>query len=110
MIFASLGYMMVTIFKFQEPSYLPKVLQERYLEYFSGSDNRYTRRIVASHPNTPVHVLERLSQGIDMWVNINIAKNPSTPIHILEKLSKSDNLVVKRRAKASLRNRNEADI
>jgi hypothetical protein len=45
---------------------LPKKLQERYLEHFSGSEYWSVRYDVAKHPNTPVHLLEKLS-GDESW-------------------------------------------
>ncbi len=77
---------MVTIFKFQILSHLPKKLQERYLEYFSISDDKEVRRNVAINPNTPAHVLEKLSVDKYWSVRYNVAKHPNAPSHVLERL------------------------
>lgn len=45
---------------------------------------------VASNPNTPLPILERLSNDVDEKVRANIAGNTTTPAKILEKLSSDD--------------------
>ncbi len=54
---------------------LPKKLQERCLEYFSGDEDWWIRANVANHPNTPVHVLEKLSGDESCWVRDNAKGN-----------------------------------
>lgn len=41
---------------------------------------------VAMNKNTPVHILEKLSRDTDKWVLNSVAMNPTTPDNIVEKL------------------------
>ncbi len=53
---------------------LPKKLQERCLEYFSESENWRVRYYVAKHPNTPIYILQKLTEG-DSYVAQFAKKN-----------------------------------
>ena len=46
---------------------------------------------VAKNPNTPISLLEKLSDDEYEWVRDEVAENPNTPIHLLEKLSDDNN-------------------
>jgi len=51
---------------------------------------------MASDPDTPADVLEKLSNDSDKDVRLWVAWNPSTPISILEKLANDPNVSVRR--------------
>jgi hypothetical protein len=49
--------------------------------------NFQQKRDAANNPNTPIHILEKLSNDKDCFVRYYVAKNPSTPINLLETLA-----------------------
>jgi len=52
-----------------------------------GNDMLHIRRVVAGNPNTPGHVLARLSEDTNPLIRQRIAENPNSPIDVLRKLS-----------------------
>jgi hypothetical protein len=57
--------------------------QIRKMDY----DEKYD---LAENPNTPVDVLEILSEDVDWSVRRNVAENPNTPVDVLKELSKDE--------------------
>ncbi len=55
-------------------SNLPKKLQERYLEYLGSSEDWAIRDRVASHTNTPSHILEKLANDSNWWVRRSVSE------------------------------------
>lgn len=53
----------------------------------SDFDALHVRRVVASNPNTPRQVLERLASEESAVIRRHVAENPKTPVDILRKLS-----------------------
>lgn len=53
----------------------------------SDFDALHVRRVVASNPNTPRQVLERLAAEDSAVIRRHVAENPKTPVDILRKLS-----------------------
>lgn len=47
---------------------LSKALRDRYLEHFSKSEDSTTRYMVAGNSNTPIPILEKLSEDNDAFV------------------------------------------
>jgi hypothetical protein len=62
-------------FKWELINKLPSNLQERYLDHFSGDKDWGVRYYVADHPNTPVHILQKLSEDVVQWVRNNATVN-----------------------------------
>ncbi len=52
-----------------------------------SNDMLHIRRVVAGNPNTPGHVLSRLSEDPNPMIRQRIAENPNTPIDVLRKLA-----------------------
>jgi hypothetical protein len=55
-------------------SQLPQKLQERYLEYLSRHEDWAIRDRVASHTNTPSHILEKLANDSNWWVRRSVSE------------------------------------
>ncbi len=53
----------------------------------SDFDALHVRRVVASNPNTPQQVLERLASEESAVIRRHVALNPKTPVETLKKLS-----------------------
>jgi hypothetical protein len=53
----------------------------------SDFDVLHVRRVVASNPNTPRQVLERLASEESALIRRHVALNPKTPVEILRKLA-----------------------
>ncbi|MEH1943241.1 MAG: hypothetical protein V7L01_23890 [Nostoc sp.] len=60
---------------------------------------------IAAHPNTPVYLLEQLAVHADYSIRTNVAININTPISILERLSNDSQGRVSRFAKQALKER-----
>ncbi|WP_448266063.1 hypothetical protein [Nostoc sp. DSM 114159] len=60
---------------------------------------------IAAHPNTPVYLLEQLAIHADYSIRANVATNINTPISILERLSNDSQGWVSRIAKQALKAR-----
>ncbi|MEH2002066.1 MAG: hypothetical protein V7L00_25595 [Nostoc sp.] len=60
---------------------------------------------IAAHPNTPVYLLEQLAVHADYSIRANVAININTPISILERLSNDSQGRVSRFAKQALKAR-----
>ncbi|OYD93003.1 hypothetical protein CDG76_20075 [Nostoc sp. 'Peltigera membranacea cyanobiont' 210A] len=60
---------------------------------------------IAAHPNTPVYLLEQLAVHADYSIRANVAININTPISILERLSNDSQGRVSRFAKQALKER-----
>ncbi|MEH1821072.1 MAG: hypothetical protein V7L31_18660 [Nostoc sp.] len=60
---------------------------------------------IASHPNTPVHLLEQFAVHSYYNLRVTVAKNVNTPISILERLSNDSNSRVSSIAKQALKER-----
>ncbi|MEM2542068.1 MAG: HEAT repeat domain-containing protein, partial [Candidatus Korarchaeum sp.] len=58
------------------------------------------RRAVASNPNVPEELIEKLANDEDWEVRWAIAKNPKTPMRLLTKLANDENEYVRKEAMA----------
>jgi hypothetical protein len=66
----------------------------RFLERFATSEDWNMRYFVAHFPNTPAHILTKLSHDSKLEVLLAVASNPRTPDHALKHLAKNDELGV----------------
>lgn len=64
------------------------------LEFLSNDESWIVREWTACNVIIPIHILEKLSKDKDYRVRSKIAKSNTTPIHILEKLSKDKSIYV----------------
>ncbi len=65
------------------------------------------RSYAARNKNTPVSILEKLSNDENVYVRSSVAKNIKTPISILEKLSNDEHYYVRYYAKENLKQKNK---
>ncbi|GGA06788.1 hypothetical protein [Okeania sp. KiyG1] len=70
----------------------PSILNELELSHHKSYE---IRRLVASHPNTPSHILERLCKDNNSNIRIKVAENPNTSSQTLEKLYKDSEYLVR---------------
>ena len=75
----------------RDPNTTPEVLEQLYYDNKSSLDwetRYYICLELAANPNTPVDILEQLSDGlkVDHRIRREVAANPSTPVDILQKL------------------------
>lgn len=69
--------------------------EERRALLTSEVDALHVRRVVASNPNTPKHVLDRLSGDPNCTIRRHVAENPRTPIELLKKLADDESYEVR---------------
>jgi hypothetical protein len=66
---------------------LPPKILEKFLEKFSNDHFYHTRYLVAMHPNTPIHVLENMTDDEYVVIRMEMASRLKSNPKILEKLS-----------------------
>lgn len=74
--------------KAEEPATKEESRQEPRVVLTSDFDALHVRRVVASNPNTPRQVLERLASEDAAVIRRHVAENPKTPVEILRKLAR----------------------
>ncbi len=68
-------------------------IKKLIFDAFNISD--HVRYFIAGNPNTPIYILEFLSNDKEWLVRIRVAENQSAPIHVLDKLSEDKNTNVR---------------
>ena len=69
-------------------------LNEELAPLFVNVVGEYKRRVLASHPKTPISILRSFAKGDNKWLRRAVASNPSTPNEVLELLAKDDDVQV----------------
>jgi ribosomal protein L33 len=67
-----------------------KEASPKLLETLASDKDRYVRKAVAGHPDTPKAVLERLASDADEGVRGALATNPAAPKAVLERLASDE--------------------
>lgn len=66
----------------------PQLISPQLLENLAARNDWHLSSAVASHPNTPMAVLLKLSQSGNEYIEAGLVKNPKLPANIKAKLSK----------------------
>ena len=72
-------------------------LKEFEIQLALGTVSLEDKREMASNPNTPVEILDKLSRDKTISVRSMVARNSNTSIEILERLSEDKDLYTSRR-------------